>query len=167
MLEWGDEFHAAGCPSTSRSCICWDPLQTLGEQGEQSESFHTTVSGGIPCGLAVAGSVSDGANKEKRNVRSLWDSSGDECFLYKLFFARYHNFQNGSEVTRWYLRAECAGRRSRYSFGRTLRHSNTKARSKAQLTSIHALHVHGEKPEGNVTRPCPGTHETNGGPILD
>ena len=29
-----DEFHVAGFPSD-----CWDPLQTLGVQGEQSESF--------------------------------------------------------------------------------------------------------------------------------
>ena len=34
-----DAFRAAGFPSTSKSSVCWDPLQTLGVQGEQSESF--------------------------------------------------------------------------------------------------------------------------------
>ena len=38
-----DEFRAAGFPSTSKSSVYWDPLQTLGAQGEQSESFYTTV----------------------------------------------------------------------------------------------------------------------------
>ena len=34
-----DGFRTAGFPSTSKSSVCWDPLQTLGVQGKQSESF--------------------------------------------------------------------------------------------------------------------------------
>ena len=34
-----DEFRTVGFPSTSKSSVCWDPLQTLAVQGEQSESF--------------------------------------------------------------------------------------------------------------------------------
>ena len=35
-----DEFRAAGFLSTSKSSVCWDSLQTLGVQGEQSESVQ-------------------------------------------------------------------------------------------------------------------------------
>ena len=35
-----DEFRASSFPSTSKSGVCWDPLQTLVVQGEPSESLY-------------------------------------------------------------------------------------------------------------------------------
>ena len=37
-----DEFSASGLPSTGKSSVCWDPLQTLGVQGEQASPSYTT-----------------------------------------------------------------------------------------------------------------------------
>ena len=34
-----DKRRAADFPSTRKSSVCWDPLQILGVQGEESESF--------------------------------------------------------------------------------------------------------------------------------
>ena len=39
-----DKFGAAGFPSTSKSSICWDPLQILGAHDERSESVIDDVS---------------------------------------------------------------------------------------------------------------------------
>jgi|SRR5258706_5404970 len=40
-----DEFHAAGFPSTSKSSVCWDPLQTLGAKRVLLILQNRTVSG--------------------------------------------------------------------------------------------------------------------------